>query len=173
MKKIQYVRILKCSKEKDVDIWYRNAIGGIFPVEDGKSRWYVTEGLCGGILKKDCEPVKIKELDKDCDGNYLECGDYVTVLDDYDKKYFGSGDRWEYIAREKTGRYIVRSRNDSKVMYFLNIRKIPKEEKKVDPIEEVYNEDRENGFSWEFTYAEKLIKKYRRAALQHMEDKKK
>lgn len=126
--KIQYVRI----ERENSDHGFK--IGEIVPINiehDKQFEYHTEDCVCEYIIYKiDCEPVKIKELDKDIDGNYLECGDRVTAISFTGEQY---GGRIFLYYNEDV--YFCKSPSNEDEQ-FLKVRKIPKEEKKVDPIAE-------------------------------------
>ena len=75
------------------------------------------------------------------------------------------------LAREKcrTGNYMIEIKCTGWYV-FQKVRKMHKEEKKVDPIEEVYNDDINRNDTMSI-HEGNMLARYREAARQHMEDK--
>ena len=162
--KIQYVRILERSSKRG---WHENLIDVIIPVVDSCFEdSYIIPNTTIVIPRKDCEPVQMKELDKDIDGNYLSCGDKVISIgygwDDSELIWLGYNDvdglHWVYNVVTDNVKEAIR------------VRKIPKKEKKFDPIEEVYNDDINRSDTMSI-HEGNMLERYREAAKQYMEDK--
>ena len=132
--KIQYVRILERSSKRG---WHENLIDVIIPVVDSCFEdSYIIPNTTIVIPRKDCEPVQMKELDKDIDGNYLSCGDKVISIgygwDDSELIWLGYNDvdglHWVYNVVTDNVKEAIR------------VRKIPKKEKKENKDEKKANE---------------------------------
>lgn len=134
MNKIQYVRITGCKKES---YWYyelykAKSIVQVYRDRDIETGDYVVvKSTTRSIKQADCEPVKIKELDKDIDGNYLECGDEAEGWDTYTGSIEGPI-KGKYLCKHPDNDmgYMIHDKKQDCPMYCTVVRKIPKEEKK-------------------------------------------
>jgi hypothetical protein len=164
MKETRYVKITGCRHRR---LWYNDFIGEIFLVRPNFNGFYynIPKTNTKWIAKEDCKEVHIRELPTDIDGEPLECGDEVVTVRENGVR---NSVIYNYCYTYK-GMHFVTD-NDETVGFRL-ISKVKPEPKPVDPIEEAYREDEENGWSISIENAERIIKKYRRAALEHMKAK--
>lgn len=130
--KIQYVRVL----DYDKGDWYEElaiskAIIEVTESQISKIDYACVQDYMHRLIRKvHCEPVQMKELDKDIDGNYLECGDEVEILD---KTQEGLPIGKRVFLYKKNGRYYTDQVQDQGEYFtccaYEKVRKIPKEEK--------------------------------------------